>query len=165
MKRIWVMRHAKSDWSDGSLADFDRPLNKRGRADAPRMGRWIASHGGPPDRLAASPARRARDTAEQVAKTAGYPPRTIEWRADFYPGETAAYLRYLRSLPEEIGHILLVGHNPSLESLVALLAGGGAAVRLPTAALALLRAEVGRWMDIQPGQVELEGLISPKMLD
>ncbi len=163
MKTVWILRHAKSDWADESLPDIDRPLNKRGKADAPRIGRWIAARGAIPERIAASPARRARSTAELVAKACGYPPGKIEWRAEFYPGDPAAGLRYLRSLPEEITHVLLVGHNPWAESLVALLTGG-AGVRMPTAALAMLQAEVGNWPALGPGAAVLTGLINPKML-
>ena len=163
MKTVWILRHAKSDWADESLVDFDRPLNKRGKADAPRVGRWIAEQGPVPERIAASPARRARATAELVAKACGYPPGKIEWREEFYPGDPAACLRYLRDLPEETTHVLLVGHNPGMESLVSLLSGG-TGVRLPTAGLAMLQAEVEGWREVGPGKLALTGLICPKML-
>jgi phosphohistidine phosphatase len=163
VKTVWILRHAKSDWADDSLADFDRPLNKRGKADAPRLGRWIAARGAIPERIAASPARRARSTAELVAKACGYPPGNIEWREEFYPGDPSAGLRYLRSLPEATTHVLLVGHNPWVESLAALLTGG-TAVRLPTAGLAMLQAGIDGWAALGPGDAELTGLIHPKML-
>lgn len=163
MKTVWILRHAKSDWADESLPDIDRPLNKRGKADAPRIGRWIAGQGVVPQKIAASPARRARSTAELVAKACGYPPVKIEWREEFYPGDPAAGLRYLRSLPEEITHILLVGHNPWAESLVALLTGG-AGVRMPTAALAMLQAGIEGWPALGAGAAALTGLIHPKLL-
>ena len=163
MKNIWILRHAKSDWADESLPDFDRPLNKRGKADAPRLGRWIAARGTVPERIASSPARRARATAELVAKACGFPAGRIEWREEFYPGDPAAGLNYLRSLPDGIAHVLLVGHNPWAESLVALLTGGSGA-RMPTAALAMLQAEVEGWPALGPGTAALTGLIHPKLL-
>lgn len=146
MKTLLILRHAKSSWGDPALADIDRPLNKRGKRDAPRMGRLLRSEDLVPDLILASPARRAQKTAEAVADESGYAGE-IATQPDFYPGDPEAYLQALRALPDEYQRVMVVGHNPGLEELVDALAGES--VALPTAALAQISLPVEHWSEVE----------------
>lgn len=164
MKMIRIMRHAKSDWSRPSLRDVDRPLNKRGRRDAPRMGRWMREHGSTPGLVVSSPALRARETAEAVCAAMGYEGE-VRFRGELYPGSVRTTFEVLASLPPDVDHVLLIGHNPHLESLVsALAAGGRLQLKLPTAAVALLECDVERWAGAGERSAVLRGLVTPKQL-
>jgi phosphohistidine phosphatase len=151
MKTLLVLRHAKSSWEDSGLADIDRPLNKRGKRDAPRMGQLIKSEDLVPDLVLTSPAKRAHKTAEAVAEESGYD-GTIEVQENFYPGDPEAYIQVLRGLPDKIQQVMVVGHNPGLEELVDALTGES--VALPTAALAQIKLPVDRWSQLEE---EVEG--------
>ena len=145
MKTLLILRHAKSSWDDPELADIDRPLNKRGKQDAPRMGKLLRSEDLVPDLILSSPARRARKTAQEVSEESGYPGK-IEVQPDFYPGDPEAYIQALRSLADEHQRVMVVGHNPGLEELVDALTGES--VALPTAALAQVSLPVERWSQL-----------------
>jgi len=165
MKTLWLMRHAKSDWSDPSLADFDRPLNERGKKDAPLMGRWILSSGKLPDRVISSPAKRARLTAARVVETCGLRKEAMEWWADFYPGDVAMTVEYLKRIPPQVEHLLMIGHNPVLEELVSYLTSSHSLwLKLSTASIAMLSVDAAEWPEIAPGKCQLTGLIAPKYL-
>lgn len=120
--QLILMRHAKSDWHTGAGRDFDRPLNKRGCRDAPRMGRWLAAQGLMPDRMVSSPAARARQTALAVAQELGYAEDRIIWSNDIYEAPLNNLLKVLRQNAAECRTLLLVGHNPGLDALACFLA-------------------------------------------
>jgi phosphohistidine phosphatase len=163
MKTLLLLRHAKSDWSDGSLPDHDRPLNRRGRETAPQMGRLIASLGLTPDRILTSTAVRARDTAELVARSAGYEGE-IEHRPDLYHASPHDCLAALGNLPDEIDSAMIVAHNPGLEELVSGLAGNYE--RYPTAALAQVELDIAAWKDLRDwSQARLVNIWRPKELE
>jgi phosphohistidine phosphatase len=163
-----LLRHAKSDWP-ADVPDQDRPLAKRGRRDAPAIGRWLHDHGYRPDAVVCSVARRTRQTWELVApELGGSPSVTFEPRAY---GASAMGLLYLaRELPSQCRAALLIGHNPAVSDLAAHLAeppaqaatsrsaqaGSSplAGIRFPTAAVAVLEF-AGDWADLAPGQARL----------
>lgn len=166
MKLLTLLRHAKSDWGDPTLADFDRPLNDRGRRDAPLIGQFFQQAGLTPDLLVSSPARRARQTCDLFAQEVGYKKR-ITWEEAIYMAGSEALLAVVRSLPDEAGHVLLVGHNPGFEDLAGELMGAGPgaySLRLPTAAVAHLALAVDVWREVQPGCGQLQWLLTPKLL-
>lgn len=142
MKTLLILRHAKSSWDQPGLADIERPLNKRGLRDAPRMGDWMCQQKLIPDVIASSPANRAHTTARLVAEACAYKGE-ITLVDDFYGQGPQAYLRWLRDLPEEYSTVLVVGHNPDLEELLTLLTG--LEEPLPTAALAQVKLSVKHW--------------------
>ncbi len=122
MPELLIMRHGKSDWHQ-DRPDFDRPLNRRGERDARAMGEWLAGQSPRPARILASPARRARQTAEAVAAALALPPAALACRDALYLADRATLLRELSpALAESDTPLLLVGHNPGLDELVAWLA-------------------------------------------
>ncbi len=142
MKSLLIMRHAKSSWEEAEVADHDRPLNKRGRRDAPRMGELLRREGVLPDLILCSTAARARATAAAVTETAGYGGE-IKYKRSLYAAPPDAYLRALRGLPERYERVMIIGHNPGLEELLEMLTGD--AQHLPTAAVVHVQLHVERW--------------------
>jgi phosphohistidine phosphatase len=160
-----LLRHAKSDWPD--VRDRDRPLAKRGRRDAPRIGRWLHDHGYVPDVVLCSTARRTRQTWGLVAEElAGSPSVRFEPRA--YEASALTLLDLIRKLPGRYRAALLIAHNPGLSELAASLAGspaeaGGAppaGLRFPTAAAAVFEFE-SDWAGLSPAQTRLTDFTTP----
>ena len=145
MKTLMILRHAKSDWSDERVTDHDRPLNPRGKRDAPRMGEFLRTLDLRPDLIISSTAKRARKTAAKVAKKCDYP-GVIELHGSLYLAPPEEYLSVLNQVDDAHQCVLVVGHNPGLEQLLALLTG--CSTELPTAALARIEIDVPRWADL-----------------
>ena len=147
MKTLLVLRHAKSSWNDASLNDHERPLNKRGRRDGHRMGELVLAHRLTPDVIMSSDAVRARLTAEAVAEAARYAGEILLDRR-LYIASSPGILAVLRTVREaNAGTVMIVGHNPGLEELVAQLTGEQH--DLPTAALAQIGLPINRWRDLK----------------
>jgi phosphohistidine phosphatase len=162
MKTLLVLRHAKSSWGDAQLRDYDRPLNGRGRRDAPRMGRLLAEEGIVPDAISTSTAKRAMDTARIVAEAAGYAGE-VDGRETLYEAAPHAYIRVLHGLPDDVVTAMVVGHNPGVEGLVAGLTGANEA--MTTANVARIALDVERWVDVElSGTGELLNLWCPREL-
>jgi phosphohistidine phosphatase len=156
-RHLVVVRHAKSAWPDG-VPDRERPLNGRGRRDAPAAGRWLRDHIGHVDTAVCSPATRARQTWELVAGELADPPAvTLDDRV--YGATVTTLLAVVRDLPEPAGTSLLVGHNPGLEELVALLTGEEPGMK--TSSVAVL-AWSGGWTDADGGTAELRDHATPR---
>jgi phosphohistidine phosphatase len=163
MKTLLVLRHAKSSWREAELADHDRPLNKRGKRDAPRMGELMRAEGLLPDLILTSSARRALNTAELVAEASGYDGE-IQVSRDLYAAGPEEFIDALCALPDELETVMVVGHNPGLEELVELLTEELSA--MPTAALVQVELEIERWVDLQEeGGGRLVNLWLPRNLD
>jgi phosphohistidine phosphatase len=145
VKTLLVLRHAKSSWNDAALDDHERPLNERGRRDAPRVGERLREYGLVPDIIVSSDAVRARLTAEAVAETAGYMGEIVLDHR-LYLASPADILTLLRTEPETAAIIMIVGHNPGFEDLVAQLTGEPA--DLATATLAQILLPIEQWRDL-----------------
>ena len=156
-----LLRHAKSDWGDQSLRDFDRPLADRGKRDAPRIGKAIKKRGWTADLIISSPAVRARQTIEDVATSAGLAP-SIQFEDSMYGASAGELMKLIRRLPDSSDSVLLVGHNPTFEQVLARLTG--AAEHMPTTALARIEFQVEHWEDVDDGQGKLSGFVTPKEL-
>lgn len=146
MKTLLIMRHAKSSWEDAVLADEQRPLNKRGRRDASRMGRLLRENGLVPQAIFSSTAERGRQTAIAAAEASGFEGQ-IQFEASLYAAPADAYLSVLRGLPAETQVAMVVGHNPGVENLVEELTGENE--HLPTAAIARVELPIERWADLR----------------
>lgn len=161
-KTLLVMRHAKSSWKQAGIADVDRPLNKRGKRDAPAMARFLEQQGIRIDHIASSSAARARATAELVIDhSADVTLDQLELRDDFYHAAPRAYLEYLTQIEDDdLQTVMVVGHNPGLESLVEML--GQSWETMPTAAIACFSVDVRRWQDFHRSAVHLIDVWRPK---
>jgi phosphohistidine phosphatase len=145
MKTLLVLRHAKSSWSDPGRADFDRPLKKRGRNDAPAVGDYLRGQDLVPDVIVTSPALRAVETVALVADGSGYDGEIV-LASELYPGDPEDYVDRLRGLDDDCRTAMVVGHNPGLVELVADLTGE--VPDLPTAGLARITLPIDRWADL-----------------
>jgi phosphohistidine phosphatase len=162
MKTLLILRHAKSSWKDSSLADHDRPLNKRGKQDALRMGKFLWEQELVPDRIISSTAKRARKTAKAVAK-ANRCKDKVELTQEFYHAGPGLYLAILQNVPDDNQRVMVVGHNPGMEALVTHLTGR--METMPTAALAHVALSIDQWKELDyETQGELLGLWRPKAL-
>ncbi|MCE2414622.1 histidine phosphatase family protein [Candidatus Poribacteria bacterium] len=142
MKTLLILRHAKSSWNYPELSDYDRPLNVRGKRDAPRMGKFLREQKLIPDRVLTSSAKRARKTANKVAKACGYTGKVKKLDA-FYDAVVGVYFETLQALPDKYECVMVVGHNPTMEQLVGYLTGQ--IRRMPTAALAHIELPIQQW--------------------
>jgi len=147
VKSLLIMRHAKSSWKDTDIPDFDRPLNKRGKADAPTVGHLLKDRELIPQRILCSTATRARQTVDGLLETSGYDGEVV-YLESFYMAECITYLESLRLLSDDLERVMIVGHNPGLETLLQLLTGKVEA--LPTAALAYLSLPISHWSELRP---------------
>ena len=162
MKTLLILRHAKSSWKDASLADHDRPLNKRGKRDAPRMGKFLLKQKLVPDRIISSTAKRARKTATAVAK-ACHCKDNVELAPEFYHAGPGSYLAVLQNVSDNDQRVMVVGHNPGMEALVAHLTSR--METMPTAALAHIELPIEQWKELDyEVQGELLNLWRPKAL-
>jgi phosphohistidine phosphatase len=156
------MRHAKSSWGDPSLADFERPLNERGRKAAPLVGRFMRKQRLRPDLILSSPAERARQTAALVIESAGLA-APLRYDERIYEATPSRLAEVVSQVEETVGELLLVGHNPGLAGLLELLAGESRHV--PTAALARVALDVEKWGRLREGVGRVELFVRPKDLD
>lgn len=113
MKTLYLIRHAKSSWKDITLDDFERPLNKRGKKDAPFMGKILKEEGVVPDIIYSSPARRAKDTAQIIAQAIGYE-KEIQFEKKIYESNLVSLKNIIRSIEDSNQSAFLFGHNPGL---------------------------------------------------
>ena len=142
MKTLLIMRHAKSSWDDGGVADHERPLTARGERDAPRMGKLLRREGVVPQAIVASDAVRARATALAVAEACGFEGE-VEFSSTLYGAGPETFREVLSKLPEPVESVLVVGHNPGSEELLEELTGEDEA--MPTAAIAQVELDIAEW--------------------
>lgn len=147
MRTLLLMRHAKSSWDDPDLGDHDRPLNKRGQRDAPRMGTLLQNEGLVPDRIIASSALRARQTAELLAPACGFS-ACVDVTPELYHADEQDWSEQIRQIPGETTTALCIGHNPGLEDFLA--TAVGQYIRMPTAAIAQLSVRSNGWQTFDP---------------
>ncbi len=168
MKRLYLLRHVKSSWDDPSLADFDRPLSKRGRRAGTAMGRHIADENLLPRLALCSTARRARDTWRQVSAEWKAPP-TVRFDDRLYMADAETMLERLAELPDDADHVMTIGHNPGIQSLALELAAPTRTATLarlrtkyPTGGLAIFDLAIDRWSAIAPHCGRLIGFATPR---
>jgi phosphohistidine phosphatase len=170
VKRLYLMRHAKSSWDDPRLSDRDRPLAPRGRRAAARIGRHLAGAGIEPEEVLCSTAKRARETLEAVLPFLDRRV-AVHFEDDIYGADSSELLQRLREVSPAVGSVMLIGHNPSIQELALTLAdeddsrAARVAEKFPTAGLAVLTLPSDEWSGLSPGQAQLERFLIPRDLD
>lgn len=156
MRTLILQRHAKSDYPPG-VPDHQRPLAERGRRDAPAAGRWLAEHAPHPDLALVSTAVRARETWALIEKSCAA--RDVRWDDRIYEASVAGLLRVISEVGDEVKSLVVVGHNPGLESLAGFLVVRGDAdlrrqmgTKFPTSAIAVITSD-GTWGQFPNGEL------------
>jgi phosphohistidine phosphatase len=145
MKTLLILRHAKSSWDNSRLSDYERPLNSRGKEDAPRMGQLLRDEELVPDLIITSSAKRAAATAEAVAAASGYADEIKSTRR-LYHAAPEQYIELLQEAGGDTTRVMVVGHNPGVEYLVELLTDVDE--RMPTGALARVELPIEQWTEL-----------------
>ncbi len=161
MKTLTLVRHAKSSWKDGSLADRDRPLNKRGKRDAPEMGRRIAAAGIRPSLIVSSPAVRAWTTARIIADEIGYPREFLQRDKRLYLASVNGILDVIVAQDAGFNSLMLVGHNPGFTDFANYLVPGLTS-NVPTAGVLSVELDTDAWNLYDKPGVELALYDFPK---
>jgi phosphohistidine phosphatase len=160
-KTLYLVRHAKSSWKDSSLDDAERPLNKRGKRDAPEMGKRLARAGVRPDLITSSPAVRALTTAQNIAEELGIKKSRIDVNEDMYTFNAEGLLEVIRGLDDKLNTVMLVGHNPATTILLNELSGADID-NIPTCGVAHLKMNTESWAQVKSGGAELVSFDYPK---
>lgn len=159
------MRHAKSSWDQPDLQDFDRPLNQRGKQDAPKMGRFLSKVKVVPDQIFSSPAARAKATVLAVTNEMGLPEQVINWKSDLYYGGPEDYVKAIRDSKENSEIVMTVGHNPMSEEFIDMLAGEIVTTKIATATIACFETDAENWNEVGPENCRVLWIKSPKNLE
>jgi phosphohistidine phosphatase len=151
MKNLLLIRHAKSSWDDVALSDRERPLNKRGKHDAPVMGQLLKEKNLMPDVIVSSPAKRALKTAKLIAEAVGYPKKQIDIRDAIYEHGLDALLELIAGLNDDGQRVFLVGHNPEITTLANRLSGADIE-NVPTCGIVSITFPQDHWREaVQTG--------------
>jgi len=168
-RELLILRHGKSDWSTDAPSDFERPLAARGRKAVKRMGRWLREQRLLPDHIVSSPARRAKQTTLRACKFAGIAKPPVSWDQSIYEAGVPDLLRVLAQCPQDSQRVMIVGHNPGFEDLVAYLGGEGTEIPpngklMPTAAVAHLHLP-DQWDSLERGCAIDLSITRPRALE
>ena len=171
MRRLLLLRHAKSSWSDPGASDYDRPLNRRGQEAAPKIGAYLNRHRLIPDRILCSTARRACETWELMsAEMPAAPPASYVER--LYNAAARVIVDVAQHAPPDATAVLLVGHNPGLQDAATLLIAAGdlddrerLREKLPTGGLVVIDFAIAQWSKLHPHSGRLERFVVPRMLE
>lgn len=159
MKKLFLIRHAKSSWDDPALADFDRPLSERGRKDAKTIGQRLKKAGVLPDRVDSSPAKRARSTAKFICEELGCEDKLV-FVEELYAANAEDMKRVIASTPDDVAVLFVVSHNPGLNELALDLVGHGD--NIPTAGVLEIWFDTDRWSRVDAAGRELKNRYVPK---
>ncbi len=162
MKTLTLVRHAKSSWKDTSLRDSERPLNKRGRRDAPEMGRRIRDHGIRPSLIVSSPAVRAWTTAKLIAAEIGYPLEFLQKERSLYLASVDDILDVVAAQDEGFNSLMVVGHNPGFTEFANFLCPGLTG-NLPTAGVVSVEFDRDDWQLYERPSIRLVVHDYPKL--
>jgi phosphohistidine phosphatase len=168
MKLLYLVRHAKSSWKEPGLSDYERPLARRGRRAARKLARYLAQQRFSPGLVLCSSTRRTQQTLELLRPVLKEDVE-VQVEEGLYGASADVLMDRLHRLPETVGSVVLIGHNPGLQDLALQLARQGEGLprltdRFPTAALATLAIPDARWKSLRGGDAELAGLVLPRDL-
>lgn len=161
MKTLYVVRHAKSSWNNPSLDDFDRPLNKRGKLNAPFMASLLVKKKIKPELIISSPANRAISTAEYFAEAFTYPNSDIKADESLYEADSFDILNVVSQVEDYVNTIMIFGHNPGLTDFVNFISGGNID-NIPTSGVVCLSVKTGSWKELARGSCEMIWFDYPK---
>jgi phosphohistidine phosphatase len=161
MKHLFLVRHAKSSWDEPGLTDIERPLNNRGKKDAPFMGKIIAAKKFKPDLIISSPAQRARKTAIAFADEFDMKKKEIVFDDKIYEATSSELLEIIRNIDKDFKSVMLFGHNPGLTNLNNTLSQKYID-NIPTCGIVALKFEED-WKDIKPKSAVQEFFEYPKL--
>jgi phosphohistidine phosphatase len=153
VKRLTLMRHADAQWKDPEVADFARPLNRRGHSEAELMARRLIELALIPDLIVTSSARRAAQTAEIIAHALSLLPRTIRYEEALYLGGAQDILKLVRTIGPRVSHLMIIGHNPGISEAAHLLVPDREMEGLSTAALCSITFDIEQWSAAAPSVV------------
>ncbi|MBL7858657.1 MAG: histidine phosphatase family protein [Cyclobacteriaceae bacterium] len=146
MKTLYLVRHAKSSWADPDQADFERPLNERGKRDAPRMAKRLKEKEIHPDLIFSSPAKRALSTSKRMAKILKYPKDGIKTDQKLYHASDDTLLSMIQNLKDKFECVVIVGHNPGLTDFVnSFLSEELDIDNIPTCGVVAFKLEIDAW--------------------
>lgn len=165
MKTLYLIRHAKSSWKDLSLEDIERPLNKRGKKDAPLIGQFLQSKEAEPDLLISSPAKRAHATAKLIAKELNYPISDILCNKNLYVFNYNGkeVMEVVRNIDNKHQVIMIFGHNPTFSHLANSFTDDNLN-EMPTCGTVCLQFDTNDWRQIEDVEAKREFYVYPKML-
>ena len=161
MKTLYLVRHAKSSWKYPNLDDFERPLNKRGRKNAPFMGRILKKLKVAPDLVISSPANRAATTARIIADTIDYPLEKIHYNETIYGSSEYDLVQVIQQLDDTVNRAMLVSHNPALTDLANTIADT-AISNIPTCGVFCVKVSISSWAKIGEQRGKLKFFEFPK---
>lgn len=156
-----IVRHAKSSWKHPELSDFERPLNKRGKRDAPFMGEKLSDKNVSPDLILASPAKRAFITAKIISEKVKYPADKIAFNKNIYEASVNDLLKIINDIDEHRKSVMLVGHNPGLTSLNNFLTNRFID-NIPTCGIVSIIFNC-KWQEVDEASGEVDYFIYPKL--
>jgi phosphohistidine phosphatase len=148
MKTLYLVRHAKSSWKYPQLDDFERPLNKRGRKNAPLIGRILKKRGVLPDLVLSSPANRTTMTARIIAGKIGFALEKIVYTETIYYASTHIIIKLIKQVDNKVDKLMIVGHNPAITNLANKL-GDNPVSNVPTSAIYCIHLDISAWKKIQ----------------
>jgi phosphohistidine phosphatase len=161
MKTVYLVRHAKSDWSDASLSDFDRPLNERGKHDAPQMAERLRKKKISIDAFISSPAKRARKTASIFATEFGTKKEDIIFYEELYEADEENFSRVINKTDDEFKSIAIFSHNPGITGFANQLTHARID-NIPTCGVFAVKADCKKWKDFKEAQKEFLFFDYPK---
>ncbi len=164
MKTLLVIRHAKSSWDSSVLFDFDRPLNERGKKDAPVMANRIIKRGIGIDVFISSPAMRAKNTAEIFCVENGMGLNAVVLVKRLYQAEIPAFVKTVKELDETLSTVAIFAHNPGITEFINLLLPDDAIGNMPTCGVFAIKIDIAKWTDFSTGNKELLFFDYPKLL-
>lgn len=164
MKKLTLIRHGKSDWSDITLDDHDRPLNKRGLRDVPFMADLMMKNNWSPDAFYSSTAQRTMSTTSLFIKAMNLEGSiAMETNADIYLADPITLMSVIHDFPNNLNHVALVGHNPGLTELTNYFMENGYIDNLPTCGLVeIIAPSIGKWKNMIPEKAEVKEIHFPK---
>ena len=161
MKTLYLVRHAKSSWKKPELSDHDRPLNRRGKKDAPKIGKLLRERGDIPDLIITSPAKRAFSTAIRIAGELGYPPKKILKNGDLYMADDREFFSVIAGVKSKVKKLMLFGHNYGITFFANHITSMNIP-NIPTSGVVRIDFDIKKWKDIQDTKGKLIYFEYPK---